>query len=164
MQCCEIAGCDRPVRSRGLCQTHARRRQAGEVDWQRPIAAPWTPHCSLDGCGRPTYAAGLCRRHWTRRQAGEVDWQRPIQRQRSRAERVHRTSAQMKSRWQRAVRATQGCPRPVVRGGYCHACSQVRWQRQAAARRRTRPLARKLRRLPTAAYRGRWQRALRRAK
>lgn len=65
---CSIAGCDKPRKSRGWCQTHyvrwLKKGDPGPADIRKRVTrdAP----CSADSCDRPTSAAGLCSGHYQR--------------------------------------------------------------------------------------------------
>jgi len=57
---CAIDGCERPVKSRGLCQAHYRRKlRCGEVGRDRKP-------CSVDGCGSSAVSKGYCSTHYQR--------------------------------------------------------------------------------------------------
>lgn len=70
---CTFDGCDRPVRSLGLCGAHYMRRLKG-----RPMGAPLRrrlpgepPYeCEVAGCDRPAVTRGLCGAHYQRHQNG----------------------------------------------------------------------------------------------
>lgn len=60
---CEVAGCDRPHKARGLCKAHNERLAAGK-DVEVPIQPRRPPGpCSLDGCDGARFANDLCARH-----------------------------------------------------------------------------------------------------
>lgn len=61
---CAVNGCERPVRSRGLCATHYRHYRAHEAPTK----------CSVADCERPLIAGGLCPMHYQRFRAhGSTD-------------------------------------------------------------------------------------------
>lgn len=66
------AHCDRPAKSRGLCNAHYQRLKFG-----RPLEAPWRGEvpkverpCSVDECERVAKAHGLCHFHYSRQREG----------------------------------------------------------------------------------------------
>lgn len=64
MRACDIAGCDEPARSRGLCNAHYHsRRRAGDLP---PRAARPVRLCVAPGCGRRHSAGGWCKTHHNR--------------------------------------------------------------------------------------------------
>lgn len=76
---CPVAGCDRPVGSRGLCYTHAYRRDHG-LPLESPIrgsAADAAEReqrvCVIEGCGKHLRggAGGLCAMHYRRKKKGQ---------------------------------------------------------------------------------------------
>lgn len=70
--CC-IEGCDREMRSRGMCYPHYLRwrRGARGDELTAPVAAADTVRrCELDGCDSEHYATGLCRAHYRAEWAG----------------------------------------------------------------------------------------------
>lgn len=52
---CSTVGCDRRVRTRGMCQSHYVR------EWRRE--RPRQPDCSVMGCGNEATAKGMCSTH-----------------------------------------------------------------------------------------------------
>lgn len=60
---CHIDTCEKPTRSRGLCESHYRRlRLYGD-----PLHAPRTPGtCTVDGCDARIKDSGLCPKHRSR--------------------------------------------------------------------------------------------------
>lgn len=70
---CEVAGCEKPVKSRNLCGTHRARLDKG-TDLGAPVRV-WTADravpriskkgpCGKDGCDSPRKARGLCSLHY----------------------------------------------------------------------------------------------------
>lgn len=63
MTACSVAGCDRKVRARGLCDSHYQRQRRG-----RPVEAPLRDYgaqgCAVPGCGGRHTAGGYCHHHW----------------------------------------------------------------------------------------------------
>ena len=64
---CQIDGCDRPHKARGLCQTHYAQRLRG-VDFSpiRSRVREKPPKCVEDGCAEPVKSKGLCKTHYQR--------------------------------------------------------------------------------------------------
>lgn len=65
---CEVAGCNKPKRTRGWCDTHYQRwRTTGDVGSafirNRPDRRSGR-ECAVDGCGRPHNSVGLCASHY----------------------------------------------------------------------------------------------------
>lgn len=63
---CSVAGCPKPVHSRGWCQTHySRWFQTGNIQADTPVRATGTTGCTEPGCGTEKhYAKGLCANHY----------------------------------------------------------------------------------------------------
>ena len=60
----ECSECDKPARTRGLCNTHySRFRRTGSITRTKPVRAD-NPICSVDGCVRDNYANGFCSMHY----------------------------------------------------------------------------------------------------
>jgi len=57
MKCVE---CDKPAKSKGLCNTHYERKRLGRNP--RPVPR----ECSIDGCSQMARARGWCFKHWAR--------------------------------------------------------------------------------------------------
>ena len=58
---CTVAGCDRPLMCRGVCNAHYReQRRRGTFARKRE------PLCSVEGCERPHKGRGLCNMHYQR--------------------------------------------------------------------------------------------------
>lgn len=61
---CTIEGCDKRVKSRGLCNPHY-------LKWRKygdPLLvkrAPKPPHCTIDDCRKPAYAREWCKAHYS---------------------------------------------------------------------------------------------------
>lgn len=69
MKTCEL--CDKPIKAKGLCQTHYRRLQrTGSPHTVRPRGNPNPPKpkepCTMEGCEAPQRAKGLCELHYSR--------------------------------------------------------------------------------------------------
>lgn len=61
---CAVAGCERPIKSRGWCKRHYERwRTTGSV-YLRPKQPD--PGCSVDGCSEPHRSRGWCNAHYFR--------------------------------------------------------------------------------------------------
>lgn len=64
---CSVDGCDRPVQSRGMCNTHYWRwwkaADPSELYYRR--GAP-KPPCSIDGCEKVAKSRGWCSTHYAR--------------------------------------------------------------------------------------------------
>lgn len=63
---CDVEGCDRQHRGRGLCVAHHKRHLVhGDVRADVPV---FTPHagCDVKGCDRTHYGRGYCRLHLRR--------------------------------------------------------------------------------------------------
>lgn len=58
---CSVPGCDRPYKSKGLCDNHfiLQRQKSLRLDPSLAVR-----HCSRPGCGRAHYANDLCRNHY----------------------------------------------------------------------------------------------------
>lgn len=88
-QTCEVPGCERPAKGRGLCVAHLQRlRRIGSVQadvpirprerryWKKPPGAI----CASPICRRPVYARGLCEPHYSRlRRFGDAKLDKPVQ-------------------------------------------------------------------------------------
>lgn len=72
MKICSFPNCGRPLKSKGLCQSHYIQQRAGEA--LRPIQeqrrAP-VRDCEYPGCGRLGNYKGLCQPHRRQQQRGE---------------------------------------------------------------------------------------------
>lgn len=65
---CTMAGCDRPHKARGYCQTHYMQFKRG-ITPVGPIKVrvrDKPPECVEDGCSEPVKAKGLCKAHYQR--------------------------------------------------------------------------------------------------
>ena len=56
---CSVAGCPRPVRARGVCDTH----------YRAILRRDTTCLCTVPDCGRALHARGLCTLHYARHRA-----------------------------------------------------------------------------------------------
>lgn len=64
---CSVAGCEKPVRARGWCNSHYLRwRRCGDPLGLRGSYEPRTGTCIIDGCDRPIEGRRLCKKHWFR--------------------------------------------------------------------------------------------------
>jgi hypothetical protein len=65
---CTMAGCDRPHKARGYCQTHYMqlRRGAPVTPKIRTRVSVKPPECSEETCCEPVKAKGLCQMHYQR--------------------------------------------------------------------------------------------------
>lgn len=78
---CEVGYCGKKVASKGLCTTHARRREKGQ-DIHAPLNASKPPPvrepkgrlCGVKGCERKHKSRGLCNLHYARWYKGVPDW------------------------------------------------------------------------------------------
>jgi hypothetical protein len=64
---CQIDGCTRPHKARGLCQTHyAQRLRGSDFSPIRSRIREKPPECIEDGCAEPVKSKGLCKMHYQR--------------------------------------------------------------------------------------------------
>jgi hypothetical protein len=64
---CQIDGCTRPHKARGLCQTHyAQRLRGSDFSPIRSRVRKKPPECIEDGCAEPVKSKGLCKMHYQR--------------------------------------------------------------------------------------------------
>jgi hypothetical protein len=64
---CQIDGCTRPHKARGLCQTHyAQRLRGSDFSPIRSRVREKPPECIEDGCAEPVKSKGLCKMHYQR--------------------------------------------------------------------------------------------------
>lgn len=64
---CQIDGCTRPHKARGLCQTHyAQRLRGAEFSPIRSRVREKPPECIEEGCTEPVKSKGLCKMHYQR--------------------------------------------------------------------------------------------------
>lgn len=64
---CQIDGCTRPHKARGLCQTHyAQRLRGADFSPIRSRVREKPPKCVEDGCVEPVKSKGLCKTHYQR--------------------------------------------------------------------------------------------------
>ena len=64
---CQIDGCTRPHKARGLCQTHyAQRLRGSDFSPIRSRVREKPPECVEDGCAEPVKSKGLCKMHYQR--------------------------------------------------------------------------------------------------
>lgn len=110
---CTIAGCDRPHKARGMCQTHythfKRTGQVKEAIRHRVVGRD--PTCSVEGCNNPERANGMCQMHNQRiRRHGSTDF---------------------RVRWKESLGTCtiEGCDNPVNSHGLCsrHYQKQRKW-------------------------------------
>lgn len=67
MTTCDVDGCDRRKKARGLCQTHyARWRKSGDPGAGQIRVARYDGPCSVDGCESPARSRGWCPTHYAR--------------------------------------------------------------------------------------------------
>jgi hypothetical protein len=64
---CQIDGCTRPHKARGLCQTHyAQRLRGSDFSPIRSRVREKPPECVEEGCAEPVKSKGLCKMHYQR--------------------------------------------------------------------------------------------------
>ena len=64
---CQIDGCTRPHKARGLCQTHyAQRLRGSDFSPIRTRVREKPVECVEDGCSEPVKSKGLCKMHYQR--------------------------------------------------------------------------------------------------
>jgi hypothetical protein len=64
---CQIDGCTRPHKARGLCQTHyAQRLRGSDFSPIRTRVREKPVECTEDGCSEPVKSKGLCKMHYQR--------------------------------------------------------------------------------------------------
>lgn len=66
---CSVDGCEKPVKSKGLCNGHNERRRKGKPlhGALKPMGkAPDDRLCTVPGCDHPFLANGICRMHYER--------------------------------------------------------------------------------------------------
>jgi hypothetical protein len=64
---CQIDGCTRPHKARGLCQTHyAQRLRGADFSPIRSRVREKPPECVEDACSEPVKSKGLCKTHYQR--------------------------------------------------------------------------------------------------
>lgn len=67
MKACSVAGCDKPHRGLGYCQTHYWRvRRHGSPEPTRNYSGPQIGVCPVEGCDQPKSYNGMCKKHATR--------------------------------------------------------------------------------------------------
>lgn len=64
---CQIDGCTRPHKARGLCQTHyAQRLRGSDFSPIRSRVREKPPECTEEDCAEPVKSKGLCKMHYQR--------------------------------------------------------------------------------------------------
>lgn len=66
MKVCTVSGCEKKMKSRGLCPMHLYRWQkTGDTGPAAPFITPKNLHktCTIEGCDKPHYAHGYCDMH-----------------------------------------------------------------------------------------------------
>ena len=64
---CQIDGCTRPHKARGLCQTHyAQRLRGSDFSPIRSRVREKLPECTEEDCSEPVKSKGLCKMHYQR--------------------------------------------------------------------------------------------------
>ena len=64
---CQIDGCTRPHKARGLCQTHyAQRLRGSDFSPIRSRVREKPPECIEEDCSEPVKSKGLCKMHYQR--------------------------------------------------------------------------------------------------
>jgi len=59
---CNVEGCNKPIKARGMCSTHWTRWYRKQ---KRPIKIRYA-HCTVENCTKKHYGKGMCVMHWTR--------------------------------------------------------------------------------------------------
>jgi len=69
---CKFEGCDKPTKTKGLCNGHYEQRRKGQkltaLIYVRPKGEP-IPTCSFSGCPRLVRAKGLCAAHYKQKRS-----------------------------------------------------------------------------------------------
>lgn len=98
---CKFEGCDRPVKTRGLCGGHHQQQAAGRE--LRPLQQRWPRGLSCSICGKPAEGRGLCLAHYKKlRKYGDP------------------TVVVIAHYEPGTLCAYEGCDRGVVAKGYCN--------------------------------------------
>lgn len=103
---CSVAGCERPSRTKGLCEGHYGRHLRGAPLDATPLKGRPEQHsnqgkmCSVDGCERPATAKGLCPGHYYRNRT-KVPADAPLRRQGESSHPLYHTWANMIARCHR---------------------------------------------------------------
>ncbi len=61
---CQIEGCKRAYRAKGLCFFHYKKWRRGELEKKPGLGAPRYATCGKEGCKKKVVAHGLCQEHY----------------------------------------------------------------------------------------------------
>ena len=61
---CQIDGCKRGYRAKGLCFFHYKKWRRGELEKKPGLGAPRYDTCGKEGCKKKVVGHGLCREHF----------------------------------------------------------------------------------------------------
>ena len=61
---CQIEGCKRAYRAKGLCFFHYKKWRRGELEKKPGLGAPRYDTCGKEGCKKKIVAHGLCQEHF----------------------------------------------------------------------------------------------------
>lgn len=69
---CSIKGCEKPKRSRGMCNSHYERLRVKGSVGDAPLRAyrDYVNPCAVGGCSRPRFANLMCKAHYDRAKSG----------------------------------------------------------------------------------------------
>lgn len=67
---CWVKECLKGVKSKGLCNYHARRARGGMLEVPEELGVKLNAPCSFEGCGRAYITKGLCHSHYLQLQSG----------------------------------------------------------------------------------------------
>lgn len=105
---CDIGGCNKPGKSRGLCPTHYSAARKANALPPAKVRVPTGNPCLVEGCSRMGKTAGLCGMHYARvRKTGEAGSADSLQ--------AHRSPRQADG-----LCFCDGCDRKQGWGIYCH--------------------------------------------
>ncbi len=61
---CQIEGCKRAYRAKGLCFFHYKKWRRGELEKKPGLGAPRYATCGKEACKKKVVAHGLCQEHY----------------------------------------------------------------------------------------------------